>query len=406
MKDQVTIQIFATGKQTDAAGNTKTWTEADLDKIIAATKKVKEAVPVTVGHPVDNAPAFAWVEPKEIFRKGKKLFAKMGNITKEFGEALERKNFKNRSIALRNDFSMRHLAFLGGVMAAVKGMDSFAFKEGEELQIFEEKFDGSEFADHDVLFGFKTIARVLQRMRDRFIEKDGVEKADDVIHQFEIDTLNRMKENTGHENELFSEKDLNPGDDPDNNEDTNMDFKEQFEAEQKKAEKLTADLEAANKEKDTFSETATTEKKRADDLQTEKDTLAKDTKAKAFNEYAEKLVEDKKILPAEKASVIAMLNTVDGQEAIDFAEGDKTVKKTPLDIYKKQLDNKSVGGLFGESFADKATPAQSRNKELAEKITEIEKAEKCTYGEASKILRERDPGIFENLVFTEEAKEK
>jgi len=369
MAKSITMEIFRAGKQTDAAGNEKVWTEDDLDKIIAKSTEMKEDVPATLGHPKDNAPAFGWFKCKDLFRKGKVLFAKMTDITKEFGEALERKNFKNRSIALRPDFSLRHIAFLGGAMPAVKGMAELKFKEDEEYITIDFTEEG-ETTD-------SLLKKVLNKL-NTFIKQ---EKED----------LNTDPNNQG----------TNP-----NNGGNNMDFEKAYNEELAKTEKLTADLEAANKtieENASFKEKFETSEKEKAELQESIEKTAAAAKDKEYSDFAEGLVKDQKILPAEKEAVVAMQRTLDGQEAIDFAEGDKTVKKTPLDIYKLGLENKTVGGLFGEKFQNPGTPAEALEAEINSKTNEIMKEEKCSFNEASKKLMAKEPGLFKDLKFSEPA---
>lgn len=367
MSKTIEMEVFKAGKQTDSEGNTKVWTESDLDKIIKSTEKVGEDVPATLGHPKDDSPAFGWFGCKKLVRKGKSLFAVLGEITQEFAEALKRKNFKNRSIALRPDFSIRHIAFLGGTMPAVKGMSALKFEE-------DDKFNEYEFDFSDV--------ETPESFADKVLKILKLKKKQD-----------------------FNESDPN---NPDNGGD-NMDFKEQFEAEKAKNEKLTTDLEAAQaalKDEDgkEFKEKFEEEKKRADGLQTDIETAKAEAKSKEYNDFAEELIKDKKILPAEKDAIVAMQKTLDGQEAIDFAEGDKTVKKTPLEIYKKGFEAKSVGSLFGEKFNGNASPREAAEKEIKAKTEEIMEKEGISFGEAGRKLREKEPGLFKDLEFTEPEK--
>ncbi len=122
------VEIFKTGKHTDSQGNTKDWTESDLDKIAAYNAEEHEA-PVVVGHPKDNAPAYGWVDGLK--REGNKLLAKFKDMAPEFVEMLRQKRFKKRSIALYPDLRLRHVGFLGATAPAVKGLKDFEFNDGE-----------------------------------------------------------------------------------------------------------------------------------------------------------------------------------------------------------------------------------------------------------------------------------
>lgn len=409
MSKKVTIELFRAGKQTDGAGITREWTEADLDKIIEATNKKIDDVPAVIGHPKENSPAFAWFMPEKLFREGKQLFGIMGDITKEFGDALRRKNFKHRSISLRNDFSLAHVGFFGGKPVAVKGMAAFNFKEGEELQEFSFEFGEHDFSEHQIMTLINMIGGMFQNFRDKMLEKDGIEKTDSVISQFKIDALKRAESNTGHlnENNRFKEPNIlkNPGQKPDNGGNTNMDYEKLFKEEQDKNSAITTELDSVKKESKDFSEKLIASEAKVTTLETEKETSVTKAKNKGYEEYAEKLVTDEKILPAHKNTVIAMQKTLDGQEAIDFAEGDKTVKKTPLEIYRADLEKKDLGGLYNEGFGETATPAESQNGEISAKVKEYEEKYDLSFGEASKKLRVDEPGLFTKLSFSEPQKD-
>jgi hypothetical protein len=56
----LTVQAFKAGIHTDASGKTQTWTESDLDDIAdKANKQIPtKPIPVCLGHPDDNSPAY------------------------------------------------------------------------------------------------------------------------------------------------------------------------------------------------------------------------------------------------------------------------------------------------------------------------------------------------------------
>ncbi len=124
------IPVFKTGTHTDAAGNTKDWTDADLDKIASSYQPDKHEAPVVIGHPKDNAPAYGWVE--SLKRDGNMLYAKFKDLAPEFVDMVRNKLFKKRSISLYPDLSLRHVGFLGAVPPAVKGLPDVAFKAKEK----------------------------------------------------------------------------------------------------------------------------------------------------------------------------------------------------------------------------------------------------------------------------------
>lgn len=143
------IPIFQTGTWTDSEGNTRTWTEEDLEEIARSYDPQWHEAPVVIGHPSDDQPAYGWVEA--LRRVGGVLYAKLRDVAPEFKELVNRGAFKKRSVALSRAIKdgvwyLRHLGFLGAVPPAVKGLadvklgapgDSLleiAFKE-EEMEI-------------------------------------------------------------------------------------------------------------------------------------------------------------------------------------------------------------------------------------------------------------------------------
>jgi hypothetical protein len=119
------IQIFKTGKHTDSKGDTRNWKESDLDAIVAKYNPAAHQAPVVIGHPKDNDPAFGWVE--EVKRDGQVLMARLGDLVPEFVEAVKKGLYKKRSVSLYPDLSLRHVGFLGAMPPAVKGLADFKF---------------------------------------------------------------------------------------------------------------------------------------------------------------------------------------------------------------------------------------------------------------------------------------
>ncbi len=115
------IEVFKAGTQTDSAGNQREWTEADLQSIAAKynDQQAHEA-PVTIGHPLDNSPAYGWVDALKAV--GGTLYAKFRDLQSDFVQMVNEKRFPKRSIALYEDGLLRHIGFLGAAPPAVKGM--------------------------------------------------------------------------------------------------------------------------------------------------------------------------------------------------------------------------------------------------------------------------------------------
>ena len=135
MSKEIWKEVFRTGEQTDANGNTKNWTETDLDLIVAKYNNQnpdgRHDAPVVIGHPVNNSPAYAWVQ--ELKRAGNTMFAKFTQIEPQFEDLIKEGRFKKVSIALYPDMMLRHVGFLGAIPPAVKGLKDANFSSNAEF---------------------------------------------------------------------------------------------------------------------------------------------------------------------------------------------------------------------------------------------------------------------------------
>lgn len=129
------MEIFRTGEHTDSAGNTKVWSEADLDNICSTYNPALHEAPVVIGHPENNAPAYGWI--KGLKRVGERLLARAGEMVPEFIDAVKNGLYKKRSIALNADGTLRHVGFLGAMPPAVKGLRDVVFSSADHLIAYE-----------------------------------------------------------------------------------------------------------------------------------------------------------------------------------------------------------------------------------------------------------------------------
>jgi len=185
------IEIFRGGKQTDSEGRIH---DGDLliDRAISTFNLKHHEPPVVVGHPKENAPAFGWVENlKEAVVDGAKvLYAKFRQVVPEFEDLVKNGMYKKRSASFYPDGRLRHVGFLGATPPAIKGLADIGFDEKEENFYFYEE-------------GLSAIARMFRKLRDYLIEKEGTEKADAIIPDWDVtyigEVANRPTETTGVE---------------------------------------------------------------------------------------------------------------------------------------------------------------------------------------------------------------
>lgn len=121
------IEVFRSGTHTSSTGESREWTDAELDQMVA-NHSADQAAPVVVGHPKDDGPAYGWVD--SLKRVGNTLLAKFKDVAPEFAEAVKARRFPNRSIkvlATDHGFTVGHVGFLGAAPPAVKGLKPISF---------------------------------------------------------------------------------------------------------------------------------------------------------------------------------------------------------------------------------------------------------------------------------------
>ncbi len=177
------IPIFRGGAQTDSAGRVHDG-DALIDKAVASFNASRHEPPVVIGHPAENAPAYGWVEGLK--KQGNLLLAKFNQVEPGFADMVRRGLFKKRSAAFYPDGTLRHVGFLGAAPPAVKGLPDVAFAEADALTF--------EFSDYQTVWAWESIARLFGKVRDYLIEKDGMEKADQVISAYQIEEITAAAE--------------------------------------------------------------------------------------------------------------------------------------------------------------------------------------------------------------------
>ena len=85
MSDQIKpLEIFRAGTHTAMSGITLSFSEADLDGMVAAYDPGRHQAPMVVGHPAADAPAYGWV--RGLVRAGDVLQALPEQIDPAFAE--------------------------------------------------------------------------------------------------------------------------------------------------------------------------------------------------------------------------------------------------------------------------------------------------------------------------------
>lgn len=305
----MSYEIFRAGTRTDANGNTVTITEADLAAAAQAyDPKVHEA-PIVVGHPKADAPAYGWV--KSLGVQNGVLTADFAQVDEGFADLVKAGRYKKVSASFYPPTSpnnpkpgvwtLRHVGFLGAQPPAVKGLSAISFAEGEVYV---------EFAEDAHL----QTASLLSRFRDWFIGRFGLEEADKVLPDWQIEAIKELAAvPQTHAPAEFTESPPPP--ENHENKETPMSLEQELAAEK-------AAREAAEKE-------AAESKAELKKLQDEQHTALRDGAHEQNVEYAEGLVKTGRLKPADKDLVVKVLDFAEypADVTADFGEGSK---KQPL----------------------------------------------------------------------------
>ena len=307
------------------SGAALAFSESDLLATVKAYDPAVHEAPLVVGHPKTDDPAFGWVKSLS-FADGM-LSAEPDQVDAAFAELVNDGKFKKVSASFYTPDSpsnpvpgvyyLRHVGFLGAQPPAVKGMKSASFADNEEGVI--------EFADWDQM----TISNLFRKLREYIIGKDGLEAADSALPNYEIESL---QINAVRENEPQVANYIEPNS-------TGDEMNDQDKAKMAKLEADNAALTAKNAAHEAkavaFAEAEQAQKTAA--IHTEN------------TNFAEGLIKAGKLLPVNKHSTVALLNSLSNDEAVlEFGEADKKVSKTPLAIYKEQLEAAPKLVEFGE----------------------------------------------------------
>ncbi len=169
------------------------FTPALLAEVAQTYSPRTHEAPLVIGHPKLTAPAYGWVrglsfadghlvadvdpQPELVGWVKQRLFSK---VSAQFYPPASRNN------PTPGKWHLAHIGFLGANPPAIKGLPAVSFAEGQELATVE--LDAVSFGELSGYFG-SSVTRLLRRLRDWLVERDGLEKADAVLPQWELDGL-------------------------------------------------------------------------------------------------------------------------------------------------------------------------------------------------------------------------
>lgn len=303
MDEEFEIEAFRPGTFTPMNGAPITFSAEQLSEIANAYDPDNEPAPIVIGHPQTDAPAFGWIKSLTFDGERQRLIARVGDVVPAFAEAVRAKRYRRVSMSFHPEAGSanpkpgtlypRHLGFLGGTAPAVSGLKPVQFNDGGEAIVFNDP-------------GFRPVARAFSRFRDWLIEREGVDAADEIIPHHDIEWIAEhaaepepMRHFASPSNTITIEEP--PVADP---------TIEAREAELARREEALAAREA-------------------------------DTRQERHVAFANELIEADKVLPAQRAEVIALFGALDrdGNEELSFAAPDgSTTTEAPSATLKRLLD--------------------------------------------------------------------
>ncbi len=178
------VEVFRAGTHKDSLGRTVTFSRSDLDEI-ANNLSASAPPPHVITHKALYSP-FRYGDVVEAKREGDRLFIRSDNVEPAFESLVAQRRLPDRSIRLARTASglnLAHVAWLGAEPPAVEGMAPVQFAAASD-QVFD--FSFQEVRSSGLL------ARALRRMREFLIEQSGVEVADRVMPDYEVEAAEEL----------------------------------------------------------------------------------------------------------------------------------------------------------------------------------------------------------------------
>lgn len=333
------IEIFRAGTHTAVDGRVVTFGDQDVADAAANYDPALSEAPMVVGHPKLDAPAYGWA--KSLAVKNGVLYAEPHQVDADFAQLVNAGRFKKRSASFYlpdtpgnptpGKLYLRHIGFLGAAPPSLKGLRDVQFADGGEAV---------EFAMPVSYLG-RSLVDVLQRLRDYFVESQGAEKADQIIPQWQIRSIDELSQDSPDSGAIASPSYAEPATAVGATPETDMTD--------------TADKAAEFAEREAGLTTRQAEIEKRERALKEREDKTRRDDAVAF---ADQLVQDGRLLPRHKQPVVELLLALPAG-AINFAEGDTKVSKPGPELLRDLLTSLPKQIDFAEKSGD-ATAVDKR----------------------------------------------
>lgn len=198
------FELAKVGKYTDRFGQLVDLTKEKLRACASSYKPDMYQAPITVGHPESQKePAWGRVAALKFDEATETLLFKPARLVAEFAEMVNKGMYTHVSAAFNSDnYSLNHVAFLGAKPPAIKGMKEVMAVEfasapdhlvttdcSDVVKPWIGRVEFSAERDSWILWQIKTLGRIARRLRDHVLERDGAEKANAIVAEWEIEQL-------------------------------------------------------------------------------------------------------------------------------------------------------------------------------------------------------------------------
>lgn len=190
------LHIFRAGTHITTAGESISFSQADITATARSYNTTKHKAPLVKGHPQLDDPAQGWVSGLSC--EGQNLFATPEKVSATFAEEVKAGRYGTISAKFyRPDEStnpmpgvwyLRHVGFLGAQPPAIKGLNppEFAETTAEPGFVCFAQSLPADFSEVISRWTVRSIAHTFRSIRDWIIGKEGVEVADQVIPDYRI----------------------------------------------------------------------------------------------------------------------------------------------------------------------------------------------------------------------------
>lgn len=328
------IESFRPGTHTSSDGTRLTFSADDVRAIATGYDAANAPAPIVVGHPKTDDPAFGWCAGFSYDEERERLIADTGELAPAFADSVAAGHYKKVSMALfapdhpanpkPGQWYPRHLGFLGAAPPAVTGLKPVAFADDGKTKVIEVEFAATGWAIKDLF----------SRLRDYWIDKFGLEEADKAMPSYLIESCDSPPPSEQpyyaappQEIEPMPAPNANPTPAP-----------------------------AANAAELTAAQARITELETQ--LATQRTAAAKASAA----EFCAGLVQQKRLLPADRPALEAALAAIDAAAPVEFDAGDGAKKsEAPSAVIRRLLGAKNplVSGAETTAADDPPPPVAS-----------------------------------------------